>query len=172
MPRLWDGIRRAAHGLAVSGMVAVFAIFIYGVAMRHAGHPQSWVDEVVTILAAWVVLFTSAFVLRWRDFIAFDMLFRALPPGGQRLSMILASLGFVAVIAASFYGIVDYVLFMGIMSTDMVGLPLDLVYAIFPAFLLGVSLRLLLLAWRLAFGDHAAALAELIPVDVTDEVAL
>lgn len=172
MSRLWDLTRRAAHGLAVLGMFAVFAIFIYGVALRYAGHPQSWVDEVVTILAAWVVFFTSAFVLRWRDFIAFDMLFRALPPGGQRVSMILACLSFVVVIGISFYGIVDYVLFMGIMTTDMVELPLNLVYAIFPAFLLGISLRLLWLAGRLAFGDHEAALAELIPVDVSDEVAL
>lgn len=172
MSLLWSRTKRAAHILSVVGMFAIFAIFIYGVGMRHLGRPQSWVDEVVTILTVWVVFFTSAFVLRWRDFITFDMLFLSLSPKGQRISMVLACLGFVAVIGYIFYAIVDYVLFMGIMTTDMVEIRLDYVYSIFPAFLAGICLRLLVLAWRLSFGDYAAALAELSYTDAADEVAL
>lgn len=172
MSLLWARIKQVAHGLSVIGMFAIFAIFIYGVIMRYIGAPQSWVDEIVTILAVWVVFFTSAFVLKWRDFITFDMLFQALPPKGKRISMVIACLGFSGIIGYVFYAVVDYVLFMRIMTTDMVGLRLDYVYAIFPAFLAGITLRLLALAWRLTFGDHAAALAELSPVEVTDEVVL
>ncbi|HUH76002.1 MAG TPA: TRAP transporter small permease subunit [Devosia sp.] len=172
MSLLWERTKRAAHGLSVFGMFKIFAIFIYGVGMRHLGHPQSWVDEVVTILAVWVVFFTSAFVLKWRDFITFDMLFLSLPPKGQRISMVVACLGFVAVIGYVFYAIVDYVVFMGISTTDMVEIPLSYINSIFPAFLAGISMRLLILAWRLSFGDHAAALAELSYTDVTDEVVL
>jgi len=166
----WNRVKRIAHGLAMTGMFAVFAIFIFGVAMRHLGRPQSWVDEVVTILTVWVVFFTSAFVLKWRDFIAFDMLFQALPPKGQRLAMVIASLGFVAVIGYIFPVIVDYVLFMRVMTTDMVEIRLDYVYSIFLAFLAGICVRLLVLAWRLSFGDHDAALADL-STNATAEVA-
>jgi len=171
MPLLWNRVKCIARGLSMIGMFAVFAIFIFGVAMRHLGNPQSWVDEVVTILTVWVVFFTSAFVLKWRDFIAFDMLFMALPVKGQRISMVIASLGFVSVIAYIFPTLVDYVLFMGIMTTDMVEIRLDYVYSIFLAFLFGICVRLLVLAWRLTFGDHGAALADLSSIPVAEEVA-
>lgn len=172
MTGLWPGLREAARRLSVLGMFAIFAIFIIGVALRYSGHPQSWVDEVVTILAAWVVFFASAFVLPWREFIAFDMVFRALPPRWQRVSMVVACLGFIVAFARVFYALVDYVLFMRIMTTDMVGIRLDHVYAIFPVFILAIGLRLAILAWRLTFGDHEAALAELIPTDTLEEVTL
>lgn len=172
MSFLWEWTKRAAHKVSIFGLFMIFAIFMYGVAMRHLGHPQSWVDEVVTILAVWVVFFTSAFVLKWRDFITFDMLFQVLSPKGQRISMVVACLGFVAVIGYVFPAIIDYVQFMRIATTDMVEIRLDYVYAIFPAFLAAICIRLLILAWRLTFGDHAVALAELSSVEVTDEVAL
>lgn len=170
MPMSW--LREAARRLSTLGMFAIFAIFVIGVALRYSGHPQSWVDEVVTILAAWVVFFASAFVLPWREFIAFDMLFRALPPGWQRALMLAACLGFIGVFARVFYALVDYVLFMRIMTTDMVELRLDRVYAIFPVFIAAIMLRLAILGWRLAFGDHEAALAELIPTETAEEVTL
>lgn len=155
---LWS---RLAHGIAAAGMFAVFAIFIYGVLLRHLGHPQSWVDESVTILSAWLVFWTSAFVLRWSEFISFDMLFRALSPRGQRISMVTASLIFVVVIGWCFYGIVDYVMFMRLSVTDMLVIRMDYVYSIFVIFLAGICLRLLILCWRLIFGDWQAALTDL-----------
>ena len=169
---VWNWLRRLAHGLSVAGMFAIFAIFIYGVLMRYLGHPQSWVDEVVTILSTWVVFFTSAFVLRWPEFIAFDMLFRVLPPPAQRVSMVLACAGFVAVFGYVAYALFDYVRFMRISTTDMVQIRLDYVYSIFIVFLAAMCVRMAVLAWRLVFGDHEAALAELSGTDVTDEVAL
>ncbi len=164
-------LSRLAYGIAAVGMFAVFAIFIYGVLMRHLGHPQSWVDESVTILSAWLVFWTSAFVLRWSEFIAFDMLFRALSPLGQRISVMSISLAFVAVIGWCFYGIVDYVMFMRLSVTDMLVIRMDYVYSIFVIFLAGISLRLLILCWRLAFGDWRAALADLAgtPIDTAAE---
>jgi len=75
----------------------------------------------------------------------------------------------VAVIGYIFPVLVDYVLFMRVMTTDMVEIRLDYVYSIFLAFLAGICVRLLVLAWRLSFGDHDAALADL-STNVTAEV--
>ncbi|MFV0491229.1 MAG: TRAP transporter small permease [Pseudorhodobacter sp.] len=172
MTWLWSGLKELARQLSVLGMFAIFAIFIIGVALRYSGYPQSWIDEVVTILAAWVVFFASAFVLPWKEFIAFDMVFRALSPRWQRISMVAACLAFVAVFAWVFYALVDYVLFMRIVTTDMVEIRLDYVYAIFPVFIAAIGLRLAILACRLCFGDHETALAELIPADITEDIAL
>jgi len=170
MSALWNRIQRGAQILAMVGMFAVFAIFIFGVAMRHLGRPQSWVDEVVTIVAVWLVFFTCAFVLKWRDFIAFDLLFQALPASWQRISLVTACLGFVTVMAYIFPALVDYILFMGVMTTDMVEIRLDYVYSIFLAFLVGMCVRLLILAWHLSFGDHHSALAQLSHSPVAGEV--
>jgi len=169
---IWNWLRRIAQVLSVAGMFAIFAVFIYGVAMRYLGHPQPWVDEVVTILSTWVVFFTSAFVLRWSEFIAFDMVFRVLPPRAQRVSMVLGCICFVAIFSYISYALVDYVQFMSISTTDMVQIRLDYVYSIFIVFLAAICVRLAILAGRLIFGDHEAALAELSGTDATDEVAL
>ncbi|AUM74640.1 hypothetical protein CYR75_10425 [Paracoccus jeotgali] len=172
MRSVMSTLRLLAGRLALLGMFAIFAIFIYGVGMRYAGHPPRWVDEVVTILAAWVVFFTSAFVLRWSEFIAFDMVFRALPPNAQRVSMTAAALIFIVVFGYIFYALVDYVLFMRISTTDMLEIRLDYIYAIFPVFIAAICVRLAILIWQLTLGDHEAALAELSPADSTDEVSL
>jgi TRAP-type C4-dicarboxylate transport system permease small subunit len=172
MSLVWSNLRLLAHRLALLSMFAIFAIFIYGVGMRYAGHPPRWVDEVVTILAAWVVFFTSAFVLKWSEFIAFNMVFRPLPPKAQRISMTVAAILFIGVFGYIFYTLVDFVMFMRISTTDMLEIRLDYIYAIFPVFIAAICIRLAVLAWQLTFGDHRAALAELSPVDSTDEVSL
>lgn len=172
MSKLLSYLALIAHRLALLGMFAIFAIFIYGVGMRYSGYPPRWVDEVVTILSAWVVFFTSAFVLKWSEFIAFDMVFRALPAGAQRISMTVASILFIGVFGYIFYGLLDFVLFMRISTTDMLEIRLDYVYAIFLVFIVAICVRLGILTWQLTFGDYQAALFELSPVDPNEEVSL
>lgn len=154
-------LSRAARTISVAGLMVMFALFIFGVGMRYlADRPQSWVDEVVTLLGAWLVFWTAAFVLKWSEFISFDVLFQAFSPAIQRFMALAAALGFVGVMGYSFYGIVDYVMFMKIARTDMLYVRLDLVYSIFVLFMAGICVRLLVLAIRLAFGDWRAALAD------------
>ena len=156
-----QGSRIASH-IATAGMFALFALFIYGIAMRHLfGLPQTWVDEAVTILATWLVFWTGAFVLSFPEYISFDVIYRLFPPKVQRVLVMLGSLWFVGILSASIYGIIDYILFMNISTTDMMLIPLDRVYSIFAVFLIAISLRLLVLTWRLAFGPWEQVLAEL-----------
>ncbi|WP_238367729.1 TRAP transporter small permease [Mesobacterium pallidum] len=151
-----------AEAITTLGMGALFALFIYGIVMRHAfGIPQTWVDEAVTLLATWLIFWAGAFVLNWSDYISFDVVFRLVPEGGKRAMLIAGCLGFILVIGLSIYGIVDYIAFMKIMTTDMMRLRLDWVYSIFAVFLVGVTLRLAILAARLTFGDWRAVIASL-----------
>ncbi|MGX1309162.1 TRAP-type C4-dicarboxylate transport system permease small subunit [Amorphus suaedae] len=162
LPRVASRLRQAASLLATAAMIATFALFIYGVGMRYlADQPVRWVDEAVTLLTTWLVFWAGAFVLDWSEFISFDVVYRLVPPAGRRLMVLLGAIGFVGVIGASIYGIVDYVLFMHISTTDMLTIPLDRVYSIFVVFLIAISLRLLVLIARLLFGDWRRALAEL-----------
>ena len=78
-------LRRAAGFLAALCMAAVFVLFVFGVGMRYvANRPLSWIDEAVTLLSVWGTFWTAAFVLKWPEHIAFDVLFNAMAPERQR----------------------------------------------------------------------------------------
>jgi len=67
---------RFTAAVSVASLAIVFVLFVYGVAMRYLlNRPVSWVDEVVTLLTVWCVLWTAAFGLRWSEHISFDVIF-------------------------------------------------------------------------------------------------
>lgn len=135
-------------------LCVVFCLFIYGVAMRYLfNRPVSWVDEAVTVLMVWSVLWTAAFNLRWSEHISFDVLFIHVRPQAQRWMLILVSALFVLLMLMALPGLVDYTLFLWRERTDMLGMRLDFVYAIFPLFFAVIVLRLLLSMRRL-LGRH------------------
>jgi TRAP-type C4-dicarboxylate transport system permease small subunit len=104
----------------------VFVLFIYGVGMRYLlNRPVSWTDEAVTVLMAWSVLWTGAFVLRWSEHISFDIVFINLAPKRQRLMLLVGNSVFVILMLAALPGMVDYTLFLWREKTDMLEMRLD-----------------------------------------------
>ncbi len=141
--QLLNRARQAAAWIAAWSLGVVFALFIYGVAMRYLfNRPQGWVDEAVIILSVWSTFWTAALVLRWPENIAFDVLFVNLRPAAQRAALLLGCLAFVALMGSVLPGLVDYTLFLWRERSDTLQLRLDVVYAIFPAFILIIVLRL------------------------------
>ena len=137
----------------------VFLLFIYGVGMRYLfDRPISWVDEAVTVLTVWSVLWTSAFRLRWTEYIAFDVLFINLSERAQRIMLATILALFVALMLAALPGLIDYTLFLWRERTDMLEMRLDFVYAIFPFFFVVVVLRMLVCIVRLAGANWRAEL--------------
>jgi TRAP-type C4-dicarboxylate transport system permease small subunit len=142
--------RRVAAGIAAASLAGVFLIFIAGIGMRHLfGVSLSWTDEAVTLLAVWCMFWTAGFVLRWPEFIAFDVLFGAVPPTAQRIMLLAGAACFVALFGAALPGMVDYTLFLWRERTDSMEIRLDIVFAVFPAFFAAMLLRLLLTVARL-----------------------
>lgn len=161
-----ERVARHAQGFALAvgalGLAATFGLFVYGIVMRHAfGRPQSWTDEAVSLSTAWLVFWTSAFVLRWSEFISFDVVYGLFPRRLRRWVVMAGALVFVGVIGAALWQIVDFVMFMSISTTNMLQIPLDRVFSIFVVFLVAICVRLLILCFRLAFGDSEAALRDL-----------
>lgn len=146
-PAAWH---RFAQAVATGSLALVFLLFIFGVGMRYlANRPVSWIDEAVTVLAVWSVLWTAAFVLRWSEHISFDIVFAGMAPQRQRWMLLTATLAFVVLMGAALPGLVSYTLFLWRERTDMLQMRMDFVYAIFPIFMAVVLLRLAWTAWRL-----------------------
>ncbi len=142
--------RRFAVAVSTLNLAMVFALFVYGVGMRYLfDRPIGWVDEAVTVLSVWSVLWTAAFVLRWHEHIAFDIIFMNLAPRRQRVMLMVVNILFVALMLAALPGMVDYTLFLWREKTDMLEMRLDFVYAIFPIFFITIVLRQLTCIWRL-----------------------
>ncbi len=141
---------RFAQAVASLSLAAVFAMFVYGVGMRYLfNHPVSWVDEAVTVLIAWSVLWTAGFVLRWPEHIAFDIVFALVAPAWQRWMLLAVTAAFVVLMGAALPTLVNYTLFLWRERTDMLQIRLDFVYAIFPLFIAVVVVRLAATVWRL-----------------------
>jgi TRAP-type C4-dicarboxylate transport system permease small subunit len=144
-------LRQAAAFVAAWSLGLVFVLFIAGVGMRYLfNRPVSWIDEAVTLLSVWSTFWTAAFVLRWPEHIAFDVVFANLNPERQRWCLLLGGAAFVALMGATLPGMVDYTLFLWRERTDAMQLRLDWVYAVFPLFFAVVIIRLGLSIGRLA----------------------
>ncbi|HEX2556275.1 MAG TPA: TRAP transporter small permease [Microvirga sp.] len=149
-------LRFLAELIAALLFVAMFAAFLLQVFTRYVlNDPVSWTQEFVLIAYIWIVFWCAAFLLRERDHITFDMISSALPPGLRRiLAIVLTALVAIA-FAVALPGTFDYVSFMRIERSPVIGIRFDLVYAIFVVFVaaivVGALIRIVRLvgkAWR------------------------
>lgn len=137
--------KRIAEAVAVMLFLAMFSIFLLQVFTRYVlNHPLGWTIEVCLILYIWLVFWTTAFLLQESEHVTFSMLAEAVSPTKRRIFMIIGSLCLMVGFGSALPTVVDYVDFMQIESAPITQIPLSYVYAIFPVFLLAVTLRSLL----------------------------
>lgn len=152
--RSQESFRRIAAVVAAWSIGIVFALFVAGVALRYIfNRPQAWIDETVTLLTVWSTFWTAAFVLKWPEHIAFDILYAHVSAGMQRLFLLVGLVAFCALMLAAMPGMIDYTLFLWRERTDSMQLRLDWVYAIFPLFFAAIVLRMLVAIRKLASSD-------------------
>lgn len=152
--------RRVAGFLSAAGIAVVFALFVFGVAMRYLfDRPVGFVDEAVTLISVWSTFWTAAFVLKWPEHIAFDVVYAHVAPPAQRALLLAGATGFVILMGAAMPGMIDYTLFLWRERTDVMLLRLDWVYAVFPAFFAIILLRFVIVLRRLVGADWRAEVA-------------
>jgi TRAP-type C4-dicarboxylate transport system permease small subunit len=130
--------------------VAMFAAFLLQVFTRYVlNNPIAWTQEFVLIVYIWIVFWCAAFLLRERDHITFDMVFISLPPGPRRvLAVILTGITLVAFVGA-LPGTIDYISFMKIERSPVLGIRFDILYSIFAVFTVAVVVGALVRLRRL-----------------------
>ena len=141
--------------------VCVFAVFLLKIVARYAmGDALAWADELSTVLFVWIIFWTNAFLVPDRHQIAFDLLYRHLPPQGRRAVAAIRLLLVGGLFAWALPGVVDYLRFLWRERTPVLEWRLDWVYACFGLFVAAVLVRAIL------------ALIGLARVDWRDEVKL
>lgn len=149
-PRFAAQLRQIADRIAAAMFAAVFLIFNYKIFTRYFEHSEAvWADEVLVILFIWIIFWTQAFVVRDRDQITFDLVYRLLPAGGRRAAALARHALLGGVLLWSLPGSLGYIRFLWREHTPVLNLPLDLVYSCFGLFLIAVIVRSFLSARRL-----------------------
>ncbi|MBU6498850.1 MAG: TRAP transporter small permease subunit [Rhodospirillales bacterium] len=143
-------LTRAASGAGVLMFAGVFAVFMLKVVLRYVfATPLPWADEVSSVLFVWIIFWANATMIADRQHIAFDLVVRALPLGGQRAAAILRNLILGGLFAAALPAALGYIAFLWRETTPVLQWRLDWVYACFGIFLVAVCIRAVASLWAL-----------------------
>ena len=142
--------RQIADWVAASMFSAVFLIFNYKIFTRYFEHNEAvWADEVLVILFIWIIFWAQAFVVREREQITFDLVYRLLPDRGQRVAAVARYLLIGGVFLWALPGSLGYITFLWREHTPVLNLPLNAVYSCFGIFLIAVIVRAITSAAKL-----------------------
>lgn len=140
-------LQRGAELIAAAMFAAMFGAFLIQIVTRYVlRSPAGWTLEFSTLAYVWIVFFASAFILKDRDHIRFDMLYHAAGAGKRRWLALTQT----AILAVTFLialpGAYDYVSFMSREKTWILKIPFNLAFSCFILFMVMVILRA---AWRI-----------------------
>src|SRR3954462_5228618 len=82
----WAARARSIANLIAGAMfAAVFLIFNYKIVTRYLEHDEAaWADEVSVVLFIWIIFWANAFLVRDKEQITFDLVYRQVPDGAKR----------------------------------------------------------------------------------------
>jgi TRAP-type C4-dicarboxylate transport system permease small subunit len=135
-------LRQMADWAACAMFAAVFLIFNYKIFTRYFERDEAvWADEVLVILFIWIIFWANAFLVRDRDQITFDLVYRALPPRAKRAAAFTRFVLIGGIFLWALPGSLDYIGFLWREHTPVLNLRLDVVYSCFGLFLVAIVVR-------------------------------
>jgi TRAP-type C4-dicarboxylate transport system permease small subunit len=151
-------LQRRAENIAAGLLAVMFCAFIAQIVFRYLfNFPIGWTSELTVITWLWLVLWGSAFVLKEREEIRFDLIYGA---AGRRTRIamgIVFALAIVILYGASLKPSVDYVSFMKVERSSYLKIRMDWLFSIYVIFLVAVIVRYLWLLSQLARGKDPEA---------------
>jgi TRAP-type C4-dicarboxylate transport system permease small subunit len=137
-----SSLRRGAELVGVLLFSGMFAMFILQIFTRYVlGRPFGWTSEACVIFYVWIVFWTSAFLVRERDHVAFTIFYEVAPPKGRRVLGIAGAAALLVAFGAALPGAFDWVTFMKIEATPVLRIRMDLIYSVFVMFVIAVVVR-------------------------------
>ena len=131
----------------------MFIAFLVQIVFRYFfSFPVGWTSELTVATWLWLVLWGSAFVLKEKEEIRFDLVYSAVGPRTRRVMGILMSVLLVALYGMSFPAAWSYVTFMKVERSSYLHIRLDWMYSIYILFAAAIIVRYLWILWQLLRG--------------------
>ena len=142
-----------AENLLAAMLAVMFFVFILQIVFRYLLNlPIGWTHEISVIMWLWLVLFGTAFVVRDREEIRFDIIYGAVGEGKRRVMVVLTAVTVVILFSVSLPAVIDYVAFMKVEKTAYLKLRFDHLYSIYAVFALATIVRQLWLGYQAIWG--------------------
>lgn len=124
--------RGAADAVGVLLFAAVFVAINLQVFMRYvANRPVGWGEELPTLAFTVATLWATSFCLSAKDHIVFDLVHDAAPPALRRGMRLAAGAFVAATMGLALPAILDFALYMKVLSTPILRIRLDFVFSFF-----------------------------------------
>ena len=158
MRALGGWLHRRAENIAAGMLAVMFAAFIVQIVFRYVfNFPVGWTSELTVVMWLWLVLWGSAFVLREKEEIRFDLVYSAVGRRPRIAMTIVFAAAIVLLYGASLKASFDYVSFMKVEKSSYLKIRVDWLYSIYLVFLVAIIARYLWLLWRLLRGQDPEA---------------
>ncbi len=142
--------QRVAEAVAAAVFALLFLIFVVQVAMRFLfNKPLSWSDELIVVLYITMVFWSAATLLKEKEHVMLDLVYEALPPGGQRLFGLLGAALTAGLLLYLLPEAFDYVRFMHREKTPVLDIPFSYVFAPFVFFVAVIGVKYVIKFFRL-----------------------
>ena len=146
-------LRRRAENVAAAMVAVMFAAFVVQIVFRYFfNFPVGWTSELSVVMWLWLVLWGTAFVVKEREEIRFDLLSGLAGRRGRIGMGIIAAVALVALYGASLKPSFDYVAFMKVEKSSYLKIRMDWLFSIYLVFLVAVIVRYLWLLSQLVRG--------------------
>jgi C4-dicarboxylate transporter, DctQ subunit len=154
MKPLLKFLHKRAEDVLVLLAAAMFFAFLVQIGTRYLlNDPAAWPHEVIVITWLWLIFWGSAFFLKDRDHVKFDVLYNLGSEKTRRVLSIVIALSLAGFFLLSAPRTWDFVSFKNIRGTDHFNIPLGYVFSCYLIFLAGTIFHYGLRAWKLIRGD-------------------
>ena len=149
---------RGAEMVAALLFAAMFFTMVIQVVFRYfIGAPLKWTLELDLFFYIWIIFWCATFLIRPRDNVAFTLIYDHVNPKIRRAFAVITTSTILVVYLVALPGNYDFVTFMKILGTPILGWRYDFVFSIFIFYIVSViisSAVVLVLLLRSNWRDH------------------
>jgi TRAP-type C4-dicarboxylate transport system permease small subunit len=132
-------LRARADNVAVGLLTAMFLSFVLQIFSRYViNQPLGWTLEACLLTWLWTVFWGAAFLLEDKDHVKFDILYTSAGPRLRRFFALLSALAIVAAFSAALPATADFIAFMKIEKTSLLGIRFDHVFSVYLIFAVAI----------------------------------
>ena len=154
-------LQNRADDVGITLLAVMFLTFVGQILWRYIlNDPLTWSVELCLILWLWTVFWGSAFCVRDKEHVRFDMLYLSVRPPIQRILAGISALAIIVCIIASWPGTYDYVSFMTIKKSGTLRIPLAYIFSIYLIFMVALVVTYIARLIKIIKGDFQTEIEE------------